>query len=399
MRHLPPALALALAALLGCGARVVRAEDEPTSSVGGDVVDAERPASLALLRATVVLASAVGDAAPADDAVEALGTLIGADGLVVTTWDWLAVKAAQFPVRTLWARSVGAPWERAVPVARTWYADVGLLRVLTSRRDLRPLEVPADPAAGAATGRALVVGTGADARPTVRALVPSTIEWFDPLASGGRKVQRRGMDPRPTSRGAWPVMLRLEDDAALRVTPGAPVVDPAGAWLGFVVERDPTRPRTQAIAVRPVAVLRPWIERLRGDGCFDPGDLGVDFALSPAREPAATPKDLESLRASSGKEPMGVAIGTVDLRGPAAGVLWPGDVVAAVAGVPVAGEVYESIGRALLALRAGEPAQVTVLRGGKRVHLEVTPRSTRNAERDPAGEHDARGKALRLPPR
>jgi len=390
---------LLAAALLAGAALPARAEDDGTGSVGGDVVDAERPASLALLRATVVLASTTGEDPPADDAVEALGTLIGADGLVVTTWDWLAGRAAIFPMPTLWARSVGAPWERAVGVARTWYADVGLVRVLTRRRDLRPLEMPTDPAAGAGFGRALVVGPGSDARPTVRALLPSTIEWFDPATVGGRKVQRRGMDARPGPKGSWPVMLRLEDDAALRVTPGAPVVDGKGAWIGFVVDRDPSGPRTSAIAVRPVAALRPWIERLRSDGCFDPGDLGVSFAPNPGREPTPAPKDLEALRAASGKEPVGAVIDTVDLRGPAAGVLWPGDVVTTVAGVALAGEVYESVGRALLALRAGEPTDVTVLRGGKRATVSVTPRPSRNADRDAAGEHDRRGKALRTPAR
>lgn len=391
-------LLLAAALLVGV-ALPARAEGEGTDSVGGDVVDAERPASLALLRATVVLASTTGEAPPSDDAVEVLGTLISADGLVVTTWDWLAGMAATFPARTLWARSVGVPWERAVAVARTWYADVGLVRVLTRRRDLRPLDVPSAPAAGATFRRALVVGTGGDARPTVRALLPSAVEWFDPATVGGRKVQRRGLDARPAPKGSWPVMLRLEDDSALRVTPGAPVVDGTGAWIGFVVERDASKPRTQAIAVRPVAAVRPWIERLRSDGCFDPGDLGVVFAPEPAREPTPAPKDLEALRAASGKEPVGAAIVTVDLRGPAAGVLWPGDVVTSVAGVPMAGEVYESVGRALVGVRAGEPTDVTVLRGGKRATVSVTPRPTRTADRDAAGEHDRKGKALRLPAR
>lgn len=395
-----PLLLLAVAlATLAAAPGATRAEDEPTSSVGGDVVDAERPASLALLRATVVLASTQGEEPPQDDAVEALGTLIGADGLVVTPWSWLAEKAAQYPVRVLWARSVGAPWERAVAGSRTWYADVGLVRILTHRKDLRPLEVPTGPAAGAGFTRALVVGTGTDSRPTVRALLPNVVEWFDPLTAGGRKLQRRGMDARPSPKGSWPVMLRLEDDAALHVTPGAPVVDGTGAWIGFVVDRDPSRPKTQAIAVRPVGALRPWIERLRADGCFDPGDLGVTFAPAPAREPAATAKDLEALRLASGKEPMGATIATVDLLGPAAGVLWPGDVVTSIAGVPVAGEVYESIGRALLAVRADEPTPVTVLRGGKRVTVSVTARSLRTADRDAAGGHDAQGRTLRIPTR
>ncbi|MHC5010685.1 MAG: hypothetical protein ACYTG6_06995, partial [Planctomycetota bacterium] len=124
------------------------------------------------------------------------------------------------------------------------------------------------------------------------------------------------------------------------------------------------------------------------EATFDPPHLGVHFGPPPEAlgELGDLPFLPDELMRSREHEPGGAVVTEVLAPGPASRILWEGDVVVEIEGRPVFGEIYESLGLALLPLTPGVPADLVVVRGGRRRMLQVTP--TRARVLYPAFEQD-----------
>jgi S1-C subfamily serine protease len=105
------------------------------------------------------------------------------------------------------------------------------------------------------------------------------------------------------------------------------------------------------------------------------------------------PDELRLVREQA-KAASGALVVEVAVRGPSAGVLWPGDVVLEVEGRPLVPEAYETLGTTSAAMRPGGPADVVVWRGGRRERVTVEPRRASTIRPEAAAHHEALGATL-----
>jgi hypothetical protein len=326
------------------------------------------------LGSVVTLAVAPRGVAPSDDAADATGFLLTPTGLLATTRGVLARSAGG----TLWGRTSDGRWMPAVPVAATWWGDVGLARLVGTRRDFRPMalsRVGVD-----LLGRPLtVVGAAVRRRAVVSGASPHSIDWFDPTRPGTafETVRNTGRIP---GKGSRALALRFRDPIGAPGREGSPVLDGEGRCVGMVLEKEGTATSSD--------LLEAVLARVVADGAFDPPELGVRLGPLPTPEgPVALPPELAPARE---KEKSGALVLDVALGGPSQGILWEGDVVLEVAGVPVAYEVPQAYAFATEAMTSDVPADVVVFRGGKRRSLQVVPRRASAIYPDFAKEHSLR---------
>jgi S1-C subfamily serine protease len=142
-----------------------------------------------------------------------------------------------------------------------------------------------------------------------------------------------------------------------------------------------------AAVARAADLLAPLVERVVADGTWNPADLGVRLATPGGAPQASLPPELAAAREKSSG---GAVVADVALGGPSQAILWQGDVVLEIGGVPVFHEAPESFAVASAALVPDVPADVVVWRGGKRKTLSVVPRPARSVYRDFAAEEQAR---------
>jgi S1-C subfamily serine protease len=218
-------------------------------------------------------------------------------------------------------------------------------------------------------------------RAVVTASTVASITWFDPSRPSGVQETPRGAG-RTVGRGARAVLLRFADDVLVAGREGSPVVDAEGRCVGMVGSAG-----SPAALARAADLLAPLVARVVADGTWNPADLGVRFAAPGADPQAPLPPDLALARQ---KEKGGAVVADVALGGPSQAILWQGDVVLEVAGVPLFHEAPESFAFASAALVADVPAEVVVWRGGKRKPLSVVPRAARSVYPDFAAEEQAR---------
>ncbi|MCC7137527.1 MAG: trypsin-like peptidase domain-containing protein [Planctomycetes bacterium] len=368
MRSLP----LLLVGLLATGAGRRASADVVEAA---DLSAAERDAVGKAFDATVRLATAPEGFRPPDDAAEASGVVVTPDGVVATTARYVE-RVGKAPGRIrLFARVGSGRWEAATVVARVPFADLGVVRL----KDATPrTPLAAAPAAKSPDGRVLAAVLGTGDRVELRAAPIGALEWFDPTVVGGRAESKRSGPGRPAVAGSFPTALRVGEALASRALEGTPVVDREGRCVGIVTRVDADRPAQETVVVRPADLWAPWAASVAATGGFSVADLGVTLSPAPSLEPVAAtalPRDLAALR-EGGKERGGALVERVDLAGPAANVLWPGDLVLEVDGEALFGEIAETHARAMRALHAGVPSTLTLWRG-KREKVTVTPRTPR----------------------
>ncbi|HVG93201.1 MAG TPA: hypothetical protein VND21_02045 [Planctomycetota bacterium] len=346
--------------------------------------DAARGAAASL----VALATAPEDARPAPDAAEACGVVAGRGEAVLTTWRYLR-RVAQAPAGTrLWARRPGGPWEPVSPLGRTWWADAGVAVFVVPRGDRRPMafhEAPRTP-----RGRGIALSPAPGGRTEVLAAPLVAVDSCDPTAPGGRASARRGGIERTPGPGSFPLALRYAAAIRGRVVEGAPILDEGGRCVALAQRVDAERSEPEVVA-RPADLVAPWVEDVLAAAAFDPWDLGVRFA--PAITSPDVPDEVRVVREQA-KTSAGALVLEVAVRGPSAGVLWPGDVVLEVEGRPLVPEVYETLGSAAAAMRPGGPADVVVWRGGRRERVTVEPRRASTVRAEAAIHHEALGATL-----
>ena len=349
----------------------------------------ERTQATAVSASVVALALAPPGARPEGVPIVGAGVLVRSDGLVASSWQVLS-RASR--TRWLWARDVRGHWMRAIPMGSTWWADVGLCRLVTVRRRFFPVrrgEATKQDirrpflAVGTGAGRALVAGVGRLA----------SLELFDPSLPGGRRQVDRSWRRSPSEE--TPVIgLLYEDALAADGSAGSPVFDAeSGVCVGLVSATEVADGRETRVLVRPWSYLELFLAHLQREVVFDPPDLGITWGPVPRRhgESAVLPADLE---ASRRVEPGGLLVRSVVPGGPSNRVLWEGDVVLEIEGRPVFGEVYESVALALMRLHPGVPTDLVVLRGGGRRALQVGTRRARELYLDFDDEHDRRAGLL-----
>ena len=275
---------------------------------------------------------------------------------------------------------------RAIPMGSTWWADVGLCRLVTVRRRFTPIRRGEATkkdirrsflAVGTGAGRGLVAGVG-------RLL---SLELFDPAVKGGRRRVDRAWRKSP-SEDTPLIGLLFEDALAAGGSAGTPVFDAeSGDCVGLVTATEIADGREVRVLVRPWSYLEPFLSHLRREVVFDPPDLGVSWSPAPRRHgvSAGVPADLEAARRD---QPGGLLVRSVLPGGPSNRVLWEGDVVLEIEGRPVFGEVYESVALAMMRLHPGVPTDVVVLRGGQRRSLQVGTLRARELHPDFDRVHD-----------
>lgn len=318
------------------------------------------------------------------------GAILRGDGLVAASWQVLS-RASR--ARWLWARDGRGRWMRAIPAGATWYADAGLCRLVTTRRPWPPVRT-ADVTKKDLRRRYLALGTGLGRATVVGAGRLAALMLFDPSTEGGRRIVKHASDRGPTEETPL-IGLLFEDTLAAPGSCGSPVFDAeSGACVGLVSATGLPLGRERLVLVRPFAFLDPFLDRMRRDGLFDPPDLGFSWAPTPTAhgESATLPAELASVRAQTRG---GLLVTAVDPTGPANRILWEGDVVLEIEGRPVFGEVYESVGLALLGVFPRVPADLVVWRGGERRPVQVATRPLRATRPDVERAHDAQ--APRLP--
>lgn len=349
----------------------------------------ERTRAATAARSVLAFALAPAGSRPQDAPLVGAGVVIRSDGLVAASWQVLSRASRS---RWLWARDARGRWMRAIPMGSTWWADVGLCRLVTLRRRFPAVRLGEATkkdirreylAVGTGVGRALVVGVGR----------LSSLVLFDPTVGGGRRVVDRAWRKSPSD--ATPAIgLLLEDALATRGSAGTPVFDgQSGDCIGLVSATQVQDGREVRTLVRPWSYLEPFLAHLKREVVFDPPDLGITWGPAPRRHgvSAAVPADLEAARRT---ESGGLLVQSVLPHGPSNRVLWEGDVVLEIEGRPVYGEVYESVALALLRLHPGVPTDVVVLRGGKRRALQVGTRRARELYANFDAEHDRRAGLL-----
>jgi S1-C subfamily serine protease len=222
----------------------------------------------------------------------------------------------------------------------------------------------------------------------IAAATLASAEWFDPTATGGR-VERKAAAGKALGKGAFPLALRFAEGPVAAGGEGSAIVDEHGACVAVVARvREGPAP---ACVVRPLDLARGLLAGVAADARYDPPDLGVRFEPAPAEDGApALPPDLERLRATT-REKGGAVVGPVSARSPALGALWPGDLVLEIEGLPVFGDVPETVVLALEALRLDTPVEVVTWRGGRRESVTVRAVPGRSVHPDFQAEHDARG--------
>jgi hypothetical protein len=267
-----------------------------------------------------------------------------------------------------------------------------VLRIVSLRYDWRPVTLSEGEPPGVGD-RCLAVGCPRRRSHVATAAGLAAVGWFDPAAPGGRLESTRGK-PARVGKDATVVALRFAADLSEGAGIGSPVFDARGACIGMVAHEDAARPGAERVLVRPAALLRPFLEAVGAAAHFDPPDLGVLLGPAPA-EPGRSADLPDDLRRAREKAPGGAIVERVLAEGPASGVLWEGDVVLAVDGRPVFGDVPESLALAFLPLLVEVPADVTVLRGGRPREVGVTPRRAGELWGDGQVAHDRRASARR----
>ncbi|MBL9086025.1 MAG: serine protease [Planctomycetia bacterium] len=386
----PLAALLALAAAGGPpAARGADARNEVV--VADDLSSDERKTADVAFATTVRFATAPEGFTPPAHAAEASGVVVSADGLVATTDRFLRrVEAAPAGV-ALWARAGDGPWERTRPVARAWFARLGVVRmgIAATPRAFAPFATaPRRP-----RPRVVVAVAGSGPRVDVRATPVASLVWADPGA--GRVEVRRTSADREPGKGAAVIGLRVGEAAAGRGAEGTPLFLADGRCAGLVLGVDAERPGPEAVRAVPSDVVGPWVERIAADGGFDPLDLGVAFLPAPAEAGAAVvlPRDLEALRTTTAEKGGAVAADLVR-KSPALGILWAGDLVVEIGGRTFVGEIPECHALAAAAFQEGVPVEVVTWRGGKRATVTITPVRARTLYRNVAGEMDLRATRL-----
>jgi serine protease Do len=325
----------------------------------------------------VVVAVVARGQPPPEDAAEAGGFFVAKTGLVATA---RSVVARAGRGREIWVRPHEGRWMPAVEVGVVGAGDLAVLRVVSVRRDFRPLAF--GPVETALLGRVLAVaGPAAGRRAVVTGSALASITWFDPSRPSGVQETPRGAG-RTVGRGARAISLRFADDVHVAGRDGSPVLDAEGRCVGMVGSEG-----SPAAVARAADLLAPLVERVVADGTWNPADLGVRLATPGGAPQASLPPELAAAREKSSG---GAVVADVALGGPSQAILWQGDVVLEIGGVPVFHEAPESFAVASAALVPDVPADVVVWRGGKRKTLSVVPRPARSVYRDFAAEEQAR---------
>jgi S1-C subfamily serine protease len=341
--------------------------------------DKDRLVAGLILPVTVTLAATNPNGTPDEASVVGSGVLWREDGLVLACW---ASIARLKPDRWLWCRILPGGWTRAVLLGGTWWADVGVVRVVSTRRTWSVV-VPRQPAREDFGEPFLSVGGTRTHGRAVSSGRFGGMSWFDPDSESGR-VDANKKKPGRTGKRAFLTGLLFADTVLAPDSTGAAVFDLHGKFVGLAVGRDPARPEEERVLVRPLSFLASVAETIAKQATFDPPDLGLSFEALEAT--AALPPDLVRARA---KARGGAIVGTVLAEGPSNGLLWEGDVVLDVDGRPVFAEVAESFAWALLPLTPGVPADVTVWRGGRAQKFPVSPGRARSLWPDFQARHDA----------
>ena len=356
-----------------------------------DLTEEER--AIALMegrRSVAAVALETGDGVPRPERADLGGVVVSADGVVATAWEAVARHAAT-PKAAFWVRVGDGSFVRAVPVGRTWLADVALLRPIAPATG-RPVPWSASPQA-AVGRRCVAVGTARGRGNVAAAALCAGLTWADPQAETGRVESRAGAAPRVTSRSAVAAWLRFPEALATKGGEGSPVFDEKGRCVGIVATTDTVSGSLDRVMVRPAALLLPIVERLLKDGGWRAPDPG--FALGPPPRgdarflPPDTTAPVDVRRAREAKQRGGALVASVAETGAANGVVWPGDVVLTIDGHPVFHETPETWIEPLLGLHADVPCTLTLWRGGARATVRVEPGAPAGV--DAQARHDADG--------
>jgi len=355
--------------------------------------EAERRRAADLVGSVLALTLAPERERPEGRPLLGAGVVLRADGLVAASWQVLSRTDRR---RWLWARDARGRWMRAIPAGATWYADVGLCRLVTGRRPW-PAAQRTDATRADLRRRFLALGSGLGHATVAGAGRLTGLMLYDPKAEGGRRILTRASH-RPPDEETPVLGFLFEASLAAPGSAGSPVFDTTtGACVGLVSATDLPVGRDRCVLVRPFSFLDPFLERLRRDAVFDPPDLGFSWAPEPVRHGESAPLPAE-LRHARDRTTGGLLVTSVDPSGPANRVLWEGDVVLAIEGRDVCGEVYESVGLALLRLFPGVPTDLVVWRGGERRAVQVGTRRARQVDPDVERAEDARaGRLPRVP--
>jgi hypothetical protein len=154
--------------------------------------------------------------------------------------------------------------------------------------------------------------------------------------------------------------IRLLALGQLEAAPGALVFALDGSFVGAIV------PAGTGSALVPAEALLAAAARVADTPPRVPATFGIHLQALDAMLAAATGADY------------GVAVSAVDARGPAAGVLRPGDVITAVADRAVG--TPENALLLIAGLDVAKPAVVQGLRFGRPFSLPVTPRPLQNGD-------------------
>lgn len=352
----------------------------------------EREAARAAWALTVRLAVAPAGHLPPRHAAEASGVLASAEGHVATTERFVR-RAERLPAGlALYGRVGDGPWVPATVVGRAWFARLGVVRLATA--SVPYPSTPFAPSPRQPRARLVAAALGSGPRVEVRAAPVERLVWVDPSVAGARFDVRRGGADREPGKAALVVGLRTARPLAGRGADGTPVFLGRGGCAGLVVGVDEERPAAEALRIVPGEVVSPWVERIVRDGAFDLFDLGLTLLPVPveAGDDAAVPSDLEALRRTSPEKGGAIAV-ELARRSPAAGRLWPGDVVLEINGRALVGEVAETHALAAATLVEGVPADVVVWRG-RRETVSVTPVRARTLYPDLGAVLDVRAARL-----